>query len=41
MGPVADGTSDPGSIDEIGLTLLKHVAQIFTQDRFQGYSSAL
>ena len=41
VGPVADGTYDVGSTDEIGLKVLRHVAQLFTQDRFQGYSDAL
>lgn len=34
VGPVADGTTDEGSIDEIGLKLLRHVSQLAETNRF-------
>ena len=41
VGPVADGTADPGSFDEIGTKLLRHIGQLFETERFQEYSDTL
>jgi len=34
VGPVADGTADSGSYDEIGTKLLRHIGQLFETERF-------
>ena len=39
VGPIADGTDDEGSINEVGLKLLRHIAQIYHYERFQKYSN--